>query len=1259
MWQSLIVSSLALLVVSPSGQPVGSGRAPVLVAGSRVSLPQPRLVPGPASPPNVAVPVIVRGPATLPTGPRRMIVEFTAEPAALARRSGRDATRARSALGDLRADLGSLGVSSGQVLEIRREYTEVFAGAAVMIDPASIPWLRSRPYVADVFPDDTVRATLSESVPLIGAPRVVQELGGTGTGIRVGIVDTGIDYRHVALGGGYGPGFRVAGGWDFANDDPDPLDDHGHGTHVAGIAAGNGGGILGVAPGATLYAFKVLNASGFGFDSDVLAGLDRVLDPDANPQTSDAAHVINLSLGGPGHAGDPLSRALDRLSDLGVVCVVAAGNDYSYFSIGSPGTSRRAITVGASTKNDAMAPFSSRGPAPRNFDLKPDLVAPGLDIVSAALGGGTLSASGTSMATPHVAGVAAQLRQLHPGWSVEQIKAALVSTSRDLGWQPFDQGAGRVDAYAAATVSFAVTPTRLAFGRIDPGPPTWSRRDTLHLSSFAAVPRTIDFPAITTLVAGATLTVTPASVTLPPGGTATVIAELVVDNALVPAPRFKPYGYATTVVATSAGEVHRIPAAFHEAATIEVPTSAFVNWILVHDRGATGFLDTFTPLFDGPALPVPAGNYDVMAWLSPPDPPHTPYSFVIRENVDIQGDTRLPVERQDARLLLRFENVDQLGAPVACNLGAYSLSHESAPFGIADIAPFNFLQVSEASAAYRLEWTRSATDFRKTRHTFSGALKGLQSSLTFSNRPDELRRMSWTWPQVAPSAAPIFWEQLMPHGYSPVRFAIFEPAIAPIRGPFAAEWWWMPAPYEGHLQSGGKIDLVAWESGVPVEDSLAAIGPMLRLDQWPLVGFSGDETELPWLRQSTGLVGLGHAPVVWHGRFQNHASTMRLAAGWPFRGAHLITDRFGGRIRHPDPAFTLNVEGGSPLSGTLAGTGGFLEDEFTVGGLPAGRHTLRTSFTAPFRSDSSTLDVLAEFDTRLFDSNPPWLRYLHIEVDGETTDSVAFIGASSAVVRFELVDDQSQLPVPSLAVREADQDWEPLVVEGPGYVYSARLPSHLDGIVAMRLEGTDPSGNSLVLHWDRAFVAQAAPASVLIALLSAAVVDGVVRLSWQLSPPGPESVTIQRREASGAWLAIGTAPASASGVIDYADSTAQAGHAYGYRVFLPNAGDPIHGGEVAITVSDRPVLALSGPRPNPVTAQPFTIELSLASAGHARLSVHDVAGREVLNHDLGTPGAGRRSIRIGEGVTLRPGLYFVKLEQGGQIVTRRVCILGR
>ncbi len=310
-----------------------------------------------------------------PAAPLRLLVALDAPPAAAARLHGGDVSASTRVADQLRADLAALA-RPGEA-RVTRTFTQVWSGAAVTLAPELLDRLRALPYVRGVYADDSVHAVLDRSVPLIRADRVRTELGVDGTGIRIGIVDTGIDYTHPAFGNGFGPGHRVAGGYDFVNDDADPMDDAGHGTHVAGIAAGNGGGVVGVAPGATLYAFKVLNQNGNGVASWILAGLDRALDPDGNPATDDAVQIVNLSLGGGGNPNDPMSQAIDQLSDLGVTCCVAAGNSGAYFTIGSPGCARSAITVGASTRSDAIAYFSSRGPVSSTLDLKPDLVAPG------------------------------------------------------------------------------------------------------------------------------------------------------------------------------------------------------------------------------------------------------------------------------------------------------------------------------------------------------------------------------------------------------------------------------------------------------------------------------------------------------------------------------------------------------------------------------------------------------------------------------------------------------------------------------------------------------------------------------------------------------------------------------------------------------------------------------------------------------------------------------------------------------------------
>jgi len=299
----------------------------------------------------------------------------------------------------------------------------------------------------------------------------------TGEGVTIGIIDTGVDYTHPDLGGCFGTGCKVVDGYDFYNDDNDPMDDKGHGTHVAATAAGNGV-LKGVAPDANIVAYKVLDSGGSGPISGIIAAVDRSVDPNQDGDFSDHLDIISMSLGVPCWAfgypedcgpNDPLNMAVDNAVDIGVTVVAAAGNSgtRSGETIGSPGTARRAITVGATDKNDVLADFSSKGPVTSNDVTidKPDIVAPGVLICSArmptytpwsnnpiyakCLDNSYVLLSGTSMATPHVSGAAALLKQAYPQWTPDEIKNVLKDSSDGLPYSSNEVGSGRLNILSA------------------------------------------------------------------------------------------------------------------------------------------------------------------------------------------------------------------------------------------------------------------------------------------------------------------------------------------------------------------------------------------------------------------------------------------------------------------------------------------------------------------------------------------------------------------------------------------------------------------------------------------------------------------------------------------------------------------------------------------------------------------------------------------------------------------------------------------
>jgi hypothetical protein len=238
---------------------------------------------------------------------------------------------------------------------------------------------------------------------------------------------------------------------------------------VAGTGAASGGLYRGVAPSASILNVKVLSNAGFGYSDWIVSGIQWAVD--------NGADVLSMSFGASmnGDGSDPISVAVDWAADQGAVPVVAAGNSGpGSFSVGIPGVAKEAITVGATTKSNEIAFFSSRGPT-SDWRIKPDLLAPGVDIIAARAAGTGMgnpiddfytSASGTSMATPHVSGAVALMLQVDPTQKPEQIKARLTNTAQRLSVDVWVQGSGRIDCYLAATMQAKLSPTSWSFGQL-------------------------------------------------------------------------------------------------------------------------------------------------------------------------------------------------------------------------------------------------------------------------------------------------------------------------------------------------------------------------------------------------------------------------------------------------------------------------------------------------------------------------------------------------------------------------------------------------------------------------------------------------------------------------------------------------------------------------------------------------------------------------------------------------------------------------
>ncbi|WP_407836612.1 S8 family serine peptidase [Streptomyces sp. DSM 116496] len=336
----------------------------------------------------VSVPPAVAAPESAGHGTQRVIVEFEGA-AALEAASGsaRHATGERSAkeseaAKDARAaevtaarknltgrhdaflaEAKGAGVTATSV----RRHTLLLNAVAMTVGAGDPAKLRKLPGVKAVSAAGTSRALDADANGVVGNPALwaQEDPGGvkvTGKGVTVAVIDTGVDYGHPDLGGGFGEGHKVVGGWDFVDNDADPMDDNGHGTHVAGIVAGKpaaAGGVTGAAPDAELLAYRVLGANGSGDDSGIIAAIEAAVDP-ANPHRAD---IINMSLGnGAGTASDPLSRAASAAVDAGVLVFAAAGNSGpGYWTVGSPAAAPGVIAVGASTSGIRLPVLKASG----------------------------------------------------------------------------------------------------------------------------------------------------------------------------------------------------------------------------------------------------------------------------------------------------------------------------------------------------------------------------------------------------------------------------------------------------------------------------------------------------------------------------------------------------------------------------------------------------------------------------------------------------------------------------------------------------------------------------------------------------------------------------------------------------------------------------------------------------------------------------------------------------------------------------------
>lgn len=757
------------------------------------------------------------------------------------------------------------------VSTVTRRFNYLINAIVVTGDAKAIASARAWPEVQSIHRDYAVHALLTDSVPMIGAPKVWQKTDPsgnpvTGKGRVIAIIDTGIDYTHPDLGGCLGPSCKVIGGYDIANNDPDPKDDQGHGTHVAGIAAANGT-LRGVAYEASLLAYKVLDQQGSGSMSDVIAGVEKACDPDGNPATNDKADVINLSLGGEGDPTDPLAVAVNNAVSLGVIVVAAAGNAYNYQTIGSPALAEQAIAVAAVDKQGKLANFSSKGPVPGyNQLIKPEISAPGVDILSTIPGGGYMSASGTSMAAPHIAGAAALLKQLYPKEPASSFKQRLMTHAKALPYDIYSQGAGLVALDKAIQPNVVMlTPAAVALGRVPHNDPVWMVRRDVVIKNEAPFRRSFAINTESALPPGVSVQIEPSDITIDQGQSKSVSVFLKADNAQLPFPTELPLAFEVTLKVAKKGvspdevPAYRLPLVFHKALTLnfEVEQPEALTTLALLSRSGK-----FSAFINGPitqaqhVIQAPPGVYDILASYQD----EAAQKISSKDAIHVGRDIVLPITPLDAIYRDSLGSVtDEEGQSIPISelsvQSFVSITHVSGEFAYvtssSTVAQHRFAPLT----GFRVEHSYLLQRQQKIYEAYHDAKTGLQGDVTLHADARNLKKLSFdiASKQQAETLLPSYCTQMFIFIQCPMitDSDAFDFFLAPKEDP-GMFWHFMAA----RTSSFNLLAVTPYISADNGQDFQA----YLRTPKFQL---------LPVYKSSAGRIALGQRPRYWSGEFDN------------------------------------------------------------------------------------------------------------------------------------------------------------------------------------------------------------------------------------------------------------------------------------------------------------------------------------------------------------------------------------------------------
>ncbi len=1168
---------------------------------------------------------------------------------------------------------------------VHRQFSLPAPGVAMTITPDVLPLIRRAPGVIHVETDDPVQAFEtrvaerdSVSVETIGAETAWQEFGVSGAGVTIAVLDSGLDYTHPAFGGAIGPDARVRGGYDFVNGDEDPMDDNGHGTHVAGIAAGVDPLIAGVAPAAALLIGKVLDHTGTGRESHILAGIDWAV--------SEGADIINLSLGGAGHPDDLLGQAVNAAAAAGVVVVAATGNSGQFQDVGTPAAAAGALGVGSISRAGVVSSFSARGPTLNTFAIKPEIVAPGEQILSARPGGGFQVFSGTSMSAPHVAGAVALLMEARPDLRANDVRHLLAASAVSTGNGVFEQGAGLLRVDLAIRGALVPSATSLNLGLIGGDQGIIERRVPVSLRNTAGTSHDMTLRIELQpggLPVGASVRVEPTELTIAAGSVAE--AELILTantaelgNSAVP-PRVAGWLVAESVASLTSGPTRlRLPFSAVKGNVLQLESTRVPLQVAVLSPTRSQLLN---PGAQASVL-LEEGTYDVVAAFELEDATtgEVRRSVITRRGVEVSGATPISLDATNVSRWIPLQPVGPTDrtADIVSDFEVIRDLASDTRLLLIDDASWDAVGFSPGEVGVRMDWM-GRVEVGPTAEPAWIPLTIAPSALLATNSALDLLPIDLSVERgvLTPrgAARPLHVAEIhWTHDGTGLELVLDEPSKQRLNSaPVHRMWHGTPPP---------DHDFSFFQMNVHEQ---AASGR--RLYDGPLVSWTPDgpalgmttNTPIPWVRTERPLrLRYGGTAPFWNGRMFQLTLGRSYFAQPPFiRGqdfeAALIPFRFrllSGEGRTVDQQLLLHNADQRGFRNTIEFAPGehgmtFDAEPYLMHGIPG------------------LMQIRLRFNSLLEPQPPAIFTQLRLTDSGGLPVSELREGVEGQVSFFHDVGYEADVAIR----RTGMQRWETLAVETVNQtanaverpVATATVGRGLSrGFYDLRVQLRDAVGTTTeVVTSPFFFVGQrnaanntvpgearpAAPADSL-------TTDVLPTLRWEdgidtdpgdlvfhevhMRGPGLDTTFVVRESTN---LDLGDPDTFITGALTVDDFVPDAWYAWNVTAsdgLARSAASTTRHFRLESTVTstedrhatDLPAQAAPGIRavyPVPAPGGHFTAEVVLASAGRVSWNLFDVAARRVARGSAGHTPSGAHAFRIAPGRPLSPGVYALVL----------------